>query len=247
MTRPPSSAPSGPVAALSFPVLTTIHGAYRYGTLTIEALQGGEIAMPDLTSMPEGTIQVTAADNGSAVTMPSLETWIDNDPSRRSALNVRDGATVDLDALRTLTCVDLIATQGQTIRLPALETYSAAGNVDMRPILRASGAGSTIDLPALATLTGGVNQGFLSVEAFAGGAILMPELKTIPASSVQLTAEGAGSTVSMPKLTSWLNNQTINPSWIEVRDGATANLDALASLTSVNLISAQGGRWNCPR
>ena len=48
-------------------------------------------------------------------------------------------------------------------------------------------------------------------------------------------------------LTSWVNNQTINPSWIEVRDGATVDLDTLASLSSVNLVSAEGGTLSLPK
>jgi hypothetical protein len=175
-----------------------------------------------------------------------------------AALTVAPGATLSADAtggtgtaltVSGATVVDssnLIATNGATISLPGASGYSGVGTFE------ASGTGSVLSLPNLASLSAGsnANTGRLQsviLEALAGGTVSLPAVTQISGGPVGMEADGANSLLNLSSLAAYSFNPADNvfgstqgPSSIQASNGGTIDLttgsldlaDTVVTLTS---------------
>ena len=130
----------------------------------------------------------------------------------------------------------------RNLRFPSLASY--AGGVNYLSTLEASGSGSTLLFPKLATLTSDTTKysSGVQIEALAGGAISLPLLTQIISGPVQLESDGSGSQLIAPALTTFQGHtgQRYISSLQETGGGIIDDPD-LASINSVNL------DWRCER
>ncbi len=100
--------------------------------------------------------------------------------------------------------------------------------------LQASGTGSELSLPALASLTQLANE--LGVSAASGAKILLPQVSSIDTSQtkqpVWVTADGSGTLIDLSAVTTYNSAG----SELQVTDGATVLAPELASLNDVTVI-----------
>jgi len=94
--------------------------------------------------------------------------------------------------------VNLEAAGGAVLALPTLTTYSKPAGCALIT-WQASGAGSVLNFPGLAAVTGAACAD-LSVRATAGGQVLFPELTTVHEGALTMLADGANSLVDLPQL-----------------------------------------------
>jgi RHS repeat-associated protein/uncharacterized repeat protein (TIGR01451 family) len=150
------------------------------------------------------------------------------------------GGTPDFSKLATITGSGFTASGGAQVTLPAVTNYAIITS-GAEATLEASGSGSTLSLPKLTSISGfgGIN-GFLKVQALAGGQVQLPVLTTInPGSagagdtSVGLTADGAGSEIDVSRLTTYVGGTTHDA--ITVTNGGTILDGTLTSPQQVYL------------
>lgn len=234
---------TGAGSRLVLPQLTTISGGSRHGEMFVSATGGGAIAMPALSTIVGGTVQIEAvgadaAGNGSAIDVSSLSSWTNNSGFRDSYLRWRGGGTVAVGALRTMNMVSLYATDGQVVRLPALESYTLGG--DIHSNLHAIGVGSRLELPLLASVTGSLRHGEVAVSATGGGVISAPSLAQIQGGAVQVEATGAGSAIDFSALINWTNTSGFRESLLRWYGGGTVEVRAVRSIGMVSLYATSG-------
>ena len=102
--------------------------------------------------------------------------------------------------------------------------------------LRATGAGSVVNLNNITNLANPSGAGLLYIRAFSGGQILLAGVNAIPSSRLGLWAEGVGtnaapSLVHLPNLT----NSPAGGTFIEARNGGTMNIPNLTAPISLDL------------
>ena len=104
-------------------------------------------------------------------------------------------------------------------------------------LLEATGAGSTLSLPNLSSVTVGTS-GYgnrVQVQALASGSVSLPSLTQLNTGPVQFESDGANSVLSISALTSFAgSNDGTGPS-LQVTHGGTVHSAALTSLNGVTL------------
>ena len=127
---------------------------------------------------------------------------------------------------------------------PSLASY--AGGVNYTSTLEASGSGSTLLFPKLATLTSDTTNysSRVQIEALAGGEVSLPLLTQIISGPVQLESDGSGSQLIASALTTFQGHtgQQYASSLQETSGGIVEDPD-LASINSVNLVGDASGTF----
>ncbi len=247
---------SGSGSLLSLPQLTTLTGTNGYGSLVqVEALSGGDVEMPALTQISSGPITLIVDGTLSVLNVPALSSYSgtygansfstlqvsNNGTLKAASLSSLDlvyvplsSGTLSLVSLKEATGTDYEVSGGATLSLPALTSYTA---VDYTSTLSASGTGSVLSLPKLATLTGNNGYGSLvQVEALSGGDVEMPALTQISGGPAHLTSDGTGSVLDVATLSSYSGAFGANSfSALQVSNHGTLQDDSLTSLSVVNL------------
>ena len=196
--------------------------------LSVTASDGGEV---DLAGAITGTTVLTLPDAASVLNVSAVTSLQD------TTVNVGNGGAANFSALTNLTQVNLSATTGGQILLPAAKTY--ADGVTTSYSIQATGTGSRIDLSGLTGMAGS-NSVFgakLSVTASDGGEV---DLAGAITGTTVLTLPDAASVLNVSAVTS-LQDTTVN-----VGNGGAANFSALTNLTQVNLSATTGGQILLP-
>jgi len=108
------------------------------------------------------------------------------------------------------------ARNGGRISLPQATSYThTSGNVRDDVFFRATGSRSVIDLPNLASVTNGVGNGRITLEALSGGVLNLSNVRNFSDTaanifyptpdSIYIRASGAGSLVNLSQLTTFVN------------------------------------------
>ncbi len=145
-----------------------------------------------------------------------------------------DAATLSVPSLADIDGSNLLVTGGGTLALPAVTSYTntTTGN-DQTRTLSASGAGSTLDLHNVVTITNGMNyNAHLAISATGGGtidlsgatAIIDPDAGNESYRTIDITADGDGSTIDLSALESFTDNNA----------GSTSAANRFSSLTAKN-------------
>lgn len=221
----------GAAGEIDAPKLTSVHGS------SFAARAGGELALPALTTFLHDTTtnnrQATFIAEGatSHLNFPALTTFTSN-TTQNSQVNMQAtfGGTIDFDGLKTLGGgnVDMVASgPASSINFAALTTVPAG-----RTRFESRGGSSHLGLGQLQSVTN------TSFEAFEGAQISLPKLNQfshVGAGNNQqalLTADGAGSLIAAPALTS-LSPVLLSNARIQMRAAAGGELD-LSSVTTIN-------------
>jgi hypothetical protein len=121
------------------------------------------------------------------------------------------------------------------LALPVLAAYVEGAG--FATTFQASGAGNAVNLPSLASITGG--SGHLMVNALSGGLVDMPAVTTITARQVQATSSGAGSTIDLSGLSTW--SDALQFSTLTVNTSGTVTLNPVNSTISIPITLNSAG------
>ena len=113
-----------------------------------------------------------------------------------SGLYVTNGLVCSLPNLASSNGSSLTATNGAAVTLPAVTSLASMNGA---VYLQASGAGSTLRFPALATIAG--TSASVNFQALSGGQVLLPAVNTLIGSNVSFSSDGTGSLINLPSLT----------------------------------------------
>ncbi len=212
---------SGTGSLIDLTPMTSITGAT--GSLNIRALAGGTIELDALTSTTARDINMTVDGASSVLDLTVLTSVIDT--TRLSNLTLANGGTLVAPVLATyqgttiavnnmsatlsaLTDIDtssLFTNSGGVLSLPNVTSYDEAPSA--ATTFQASGAGSTLDLTPLTSITG---TGNLNINALGGGTVEVDSLVGTTARDINMLADGATSLVDASALTSWNDSTTLS-------------------------------------
>ncbi len=151
------------------------------------------------------------------------------------------GVSLTVTGTTTVSGASLYAENAPALTLLGLTTYagSAAGSTTT---VEATGAGSVLSLPELASLSNPDSCcSYTQVEALAGGDVELPDLVQVSGGPVLLKADGSGTKLNLSALTSFTGDGDVNHlSILQDSTGATV-LDAdLASISGVTIPVSSG-------
>ena len=197
--------------------------------LTIEALEGGQTLLSSLASISANpnNVLIEADAAGSTIDVSSLTSFSGSDigfGTPGAELSQTNGGTILDGNLTTLNAVTLVV-GAETVTLPGLSsidgsnvTVENGGSLTLSGItsyanpnsggdttlMQATGANSTLSLPALTGL--GSLQSTFTIEATAGGQTLLPVLTSISANpdNVLIESDGTGSEIDVSSLVSFI-------------------------------------------
>ncbi len=209
---------------------------------TLTARDDAEIVAPLLATLRGVHVTIDAADGGGWDALTSLTS---------GRFTVSNRASVTLSGLTAIDGSSFFATGGGSLTLPVATSYSqAAPQTFVTQTFRAEGIDSLLDLGGLTALTNGTFYASrLTIEAVGGGTIDLHSVATIDDAtsgdtrrrSIDITADGTGSTIRLNALTSITDAQAtgagdVDGRWstLTVRD-ATIEAPNLNTLTGVSL------------
>ena len=163
-------------------------------------------------------------------------------------LDIRAGSTIYADGpsaslvangATTLDGAHVRAKNGATISLPFATTYTDATNPSFgRRVLRATGAGSILNMSAITTATSG-SGGFshLGISAIDGGFVDFSGLTSFSTVEARFVAQGASSVVDISSLSSFTPQYLFvgDRSRIEATTGGTLVMPNLTNVTNTDL------------
>jgi hypothetical protein len=237
---------TGAGSELRFPAVTTLSGATgRFSQLEVQALQGGVLQLPILSVITGDKTAFLAEGAGSILQLPTLPELNFN------SLEARAGARLDCPSLQILRSASLIvrgsATQlpvaqitladgcnlqaldGAVVRFTGLPAYDALSLFSVQ--LVATGNGSELDFPKLASLRGArARFATLLVQAGPGSRVRMPVLTSVVDGSSGFLSEGVNALLELDTLTS------LSGPALEARAGGTLWVPLLQSFRQGSLI-----------
>jgi hypothetical protein len=255
---------TGAGSTLTLANLATVTGVSTFcpSQVQFEAQAGGTVSLPALQTINTGSVILESDGTGSILDVAALTSFAEPNSWTYSALQASNGGTVEDDSLASLYNVNLTvigkgedltlgnltsyasgnitASGGATLSLPGVTSYT--GNSGMTT-LEATGAGSTLTLANLASVTEGGNRypAETKFEALAGGTVSLPALQTINTAAVALESDGTGSVLNVAALTSFAESSSCTDSSLQASNGGTVDLNSLTSLSSVDLTVAGTG------
>ena len=151
------------------------------------------LAVSQITSFTGGTLTFSAG----TLSLPVLAD-IDGSTFELSA-----GVSLSLPEVTGATGSSFLVSGGAPLTLPALASY--AGGVGYADTLQATGSGSKLSLPALATITGETTNyySWTQVQALAGGDVELPVLTQISGGPVLLESDGSSGESSCSTFPTW--------------------------------------------
>ena len=222
-------------------VLTTLGGTSALGSPLIIAADGGEINLLQMAELSFIDLRIVG---DAHIRLGAVSSFTD-----ASFEAVGTTPEVPFAHLTTLTNVELYADSGAIITLPVLQSVVSTA---ARTGLYATGNGSAISLPSLESVdvlpnSSGVFPSRFLVSARSGGTIEMPTLSqlalnsdTAEDDSIEVSADGDDSLISIPSLSSIARNSPGDLIEIDTRSGALIRLDAVETFEDVELVGWGG-------
>jgi DNA-binding Xre family transcriptional regulator len=193
--------------------------------VTFEARNGGTVRIPRLTGGP--TVAVALRSEG---VLPVAQL------TRLGGVRV-SGMTVDFPALTNLIRADLSIDGGAVVTLPILTRHEQGSGCSVN-FWEVSGSGSVLDLSSLQHLTGS-DCGYLTVQAMAGGTIVLDQLPELAEGSLNFVADGTNSLVDLGALRE--SQAILRPVAFEARNAGTIRVPLLAGGPTVTVAIRSGG------
>ena len=157
-----------------------------------------------------------------------------------------DAGTLSLPELSDIDGSSLQVTGGASLTLPVLTSY--VGPTGYTATLQATGAGSTLLLSKLASIT--ENSAFYSltqVQALGGGDVELAALTTLSGGPLQLESDGAGSMLDISTLTSFQGgNSATDSSGLQVTHAGTVLDPNLTTFTNLTITTDPTATFTVP-
>ncbi len=185
----PTLQASGAGSVLSLPNLSSMNLALYNTTVEVNALSGGQVSLPSLTRAETGRIFFESDGSGSLLNLAAMVSFGDGDNWYSSGLQATNSGAVDDPNLTTLYDVSLTLDGTGTIDTSQIITFTA-GEINLS-------AGS----PSFSSLTN-IDDSSLYVS---GGTLNLPGVMAYDVDygyNPTLQADGAGSVLSLPNLSS---------------------------------------------
>jgi len=247
---------------LNLPGLTAISSG---NPVTITASgQGSEIDLPDLSSIVlnsyDGDLSVTDGGtvlDGNLTSLNGVRVTLDGtgpiqtsqwETLTNGSLTIEGGdySSTTSPPFANLADIDgssVSVEDGGSLTLPAVITYTNPNSYAFSSPLQASGAGSTLSLPGLTSLSVSGFDTDVAIQALQGGQTLLPSLVQITVNSaysgspgVLVDSDGSGSLIDLSSLTIFSGGAA--GGGLTITDGGTVLDPNLASLSNVNLTTA---------
>ncbi len=151
-------------------------------------------------------------------------TVLDADLASISGVTIpASSGTFSFPALTQVVSSDLLVSGGASLTLPFLTSYAGSG-AGYTTDLEATGAGSVLSLPELASLSNPDSCcSYTQVEALAGGDVELPALVQVGGGPVLLESDGSGSKLNLSALNSFTGDGDVNHlSILQATDNGTA-------------------------
>ncbi len=212
---------NGAGSTLDLPILTSVQGpaGQDYQT-TLEAVGGGSLLAPELSSVGGADVVVEASGTGTTLSLTAL-------------------ATITADTTHANSLSEVEALNGADIELPALNDVSGG------PVLfRSNGGGGKLDIGTLKSMVGPAGQDYdTTLQADGGGSLTASDLNTIGGADVVVNASGVGSLVSLPALATITGDTTHANSLTEVEalNGGDVELPALSEVNGGPVLFRSNG------
>ncbi len=213
----------GTGSLLNLPVLDGISGPN-----SLTATNQGTIAAPLMTTLANTTLTL---DGSSPLPAAQLVSFTGG--------QLDLSAAYDFSKLTDLDGSSVFVSGGVSQSLPGVTSYQPG-----TATLQASVAGSTLTLPNLKQLTESDANTTWTVRAVSGGEVSLPDLASVRAtgsgSAADLSADGSGSTLNLPDLTT-LGGDSGTTSSLTLSNGASANVSPAGLAVSTALVEVGSG------
>jgi hypothetical protein len=156
------------------------------------------------------------------------------------------GVTFTVTGTTAVSGANLYAEGGATFSLAAMTSYT--GSTSNTQIVEATGTGSKLNFPELASIIGGGNDccSYAQFEALAGGALELPALTQISGGAIWLESDGTGSVLDAPDLASMQGvGEGGQSHGFQASNGGSLDLPLLATCTDETIV-AQGAALSLP-
>jgi hypothetical protein len=214
---------TGTPSTISLPNLTNLTGGTNNSLLYLEAESGGELTLPDVSTIPSGRVFLYSNGAGSVLNLPDL-TSIYDDQTDSSLFNITGGATVIDPNLTTFSNIYITTDPTATFTDPANQTFSFPSKTTTISTGTVLDQGD-LNLGQNATLT---IQGALTINGQGG-------LSLSSASTLDVSGNLLGTTT---------NAAAFNPLGTVVLDSGTSSSTQLLEAMSRDLGPNSGGFTN---
>ncbi len=252
---------TGAGSVLSLPDLASIANTGSGGTV-VEALLGGDVEVPLVTQVT-GNVELESNSSASTLDLADLATFTggtlaysggtlthgggtqplpDLTNANGSTFQISGGVSLSLPTLSAATATNFEVSGGASLDLVGLDAYTQPNNCCYTAYLEATGAGSVLSLPDLASIAN-TGSGGTVVEALLGGDVEVP-LVTQVTGNVALESEGTGSVLNLSALQS-LSGSGGTASLTITQGGAVSDPD-LTKLASVKITTDSTGTLTLP-
>ncbi len=209
--------------------------------MTFEASAGGTIRMPLMPGNPLISMTINVGGSISTASLRQLLQLTTFVPSNFNALTNLSGLTVNgatnsFPGLANFDDQNISVFNGGSVTLPALRNYTKACNGAKWTV---TGANSVLNLPVLTNITGQACD-FPTIQAAAGGQVLIPKLATITAGPLAFASDGVGSLINLSGLTN-CTSLTAYIITFEASAGGTIQMPLMPGGPSVGVTINAGG------
>jgi uncharacterized protein YlzI (FlbEa/FlbD family) len=189
----------------------------------LAAQRGGLIDVPNLTTVTSAgsPLNLTSQGTGAVLNIPRLDVsagapktvsvgiggtinWGNPTQFHYGSLTVQGSGTINVQSLTNVDKSQFSASAGAILSLPSVSTYASDPNAMTVYFMQADGAGTVARMANLASMN--LPGTFFAVQLTAtnGGLVDLPNLATVTSAGAPfaVSAQGAGSTVNVPDLSS---------------------------------------------
>jgi hypothetical protein len=244
---------NGAGSQVNLPAVTSF-AAGTFNRTNVQAQAGGLVKLSAVTAIAVGAANVESSGVGSVVDLSGLASFSGDNLADTRRLHAENGGTITSPNLTTVGRANLsiagagstiglanitsannatfMAAAGGVLTLPALASYSVDGGGST---IQSSGAGSQVNLPAVATFAGGTFNR-TNVQAQNGALINLSAVHAITVGATNVESTGAGSVVNLSGLTAFSGDNLADTRRLHAENGGTIMLGAGGPTTVTNAV-----------
>ncbi len=222
---------------LVFPSLTTLQGGGFVRSVFVEAKNGGLVDLSQVTAITGGSTRIIAEHTGSKIDLAALTSFDDTNGNRVSELTALDSGEINVPMLTTTSAVNINLDSTGSIQTSQITSMTGASAsltgraVDFSSLTTATNNSFTLSSGATANLNNLVNADAASFRVHDGVTLNLPAITTYTEGSSTLLADGVGSQLVFPSLTTLEGGGFVRTVFVEAKNGGLVDLSALATIT----------------
>jgi hypothetical protein len=245
---------SGPGSIVKLDSLTTFLADNFFTYSGLESTNGGTINIPSLVNMSEvnlrpwsnGVMQITQIaimTNGCTVLADGFPIDLSGVTNLSgSTVTLTNGGTVNFTNVQDLDGGSLFVGNGATLAFPSATSYFR-GNSGGTVRMVVHGTNSLLDFSGFTAFSSSpLNGQPFQIEAWAGGQVLLNNVRNFPRGAIDFLANGSNSFINLASLTNFIGHNSFSFTGLEVTNHASILLNSNAvMLTNVTVNVAQNG------